>query len=181
MKASELKSLVDRMVGESIRRQLPEIMNEVLVRTIAGSGILTESRKQVLAPVPKRDLPKKRSLQGLLDESIGADPYGAGEMWDEPEPPRQQLGHSLTRRIKDLPPELQALAADSAESILEEGRNPGRGPDLMQAQSAGMDFSRMRQTIAVVDKGKASNVDTDRQKFEELRLARKREQLEVKP
>ncbi len=93
--------MIDRMVEDSIRRILPEVMNEILVRTLAGSGALSESpqatrkkaprpekvgrpapvKRQAGQPKPLSKRKIKESLAGLLDESAGTefydDPYGA--------------------------------------------------------------------------------------------------------
>lgn len=95
---NKLRAMIDRMVADSIRRVMPTVMNEVLLRTIADSGILFEGRRPVQQgrkkPGPKPKLkrrvaeqrqarpqkpavPRKRQvdLSDLLDESAGAEFY----------------------------------------------------------------------------------------------------------
>lgn len=98
---NKLRAVIDRMVEDSIRRILPKVMNEVLLRTIADSGVLSESRERTPrhvrkkpGPKPKlkqrRDMaeqrqarpqkpvqqrPRRVELNDLLDESAGAEFY----------------------------------------------------------------------------------------------------------
>lgn len=112
MSSSALKETIDRMVEDAIRRILPNVMNEVLVRTLAGAGVVTEDRprrkpmkrkpvreaRQQKSPPPKKAAPpqKRRGpaklremLDGLRDETAGADffhdPRAERERF-EPEP-----------------------------------------------------------------------------------------------
>ncbi len=109
MSSTALKEMIDRMVAESIRRILPGVMNEVLLTTIARSGVVQEAveeederprrrkakrRKPIVerdlrvakrtakAPAPKR--PKKLDLSELLDESAGAEFYAGATTRHEP-------------------------------------------------------------------------------------------------
>lgn len=131
---SDLRRTIDRMVEDAIRRILPEVMNEVLVATIArGTAlVVTEERpkrrppkrgQQRRAPVreqraaPKRGQkappPKRRvDLTDLLDESVGAEFYQDPRSLyaDEPSPAEQPPVSRAASRIKDLPPDLQELA-----------------------------------------------------------------------
>lgn len=105
--SARLQRVIDRLVEDAIRRILPAVMNEVLLRTIADSGVLSEDR-----PPPRRIRrkpgPKKRprqrlredrpirskapvpparssrvELSELLDESAGS------EFYEDPRPRRQ--------------------------------------------------------------------------------------------
>lgn len=105
---SKLRAMIDRMVADSIRRILPTVMNEVLLRTIADSGVLSEGRRPTQQarkkPGPKPKLkrrvveqratrpqktapPRKRQtdLSDLLDESAGA------EFYDDPRDRQAQV------------------------------------------------------------------------------------------
>ena len=98
MKADALRRTIDSMVMESIRRILPAVMNEVLIKTIANSGVLSEAvdddeeaprrkrklpkRRKVVREAPKQKRamkakpPRKVDLNELLDPTAGADFYG---------------------------------------------------------------------------------------------------------
>jgi hypothetical protein len=130
---SDLRRAIDRMVEDAIRRILPEVMNEVLVATIARgtAGVVAEERprrkppkrqQQRRAPVREqrtavpqrgRKAPPKRKvdLSDLLDESVGAEFYEnpRAVYTDEPNPAEVPPSQD-TNRIRDLPPDLQELA-----------------------------------------------------------------------
>lgn len=126
-----LQRAIDRMVGDAIRRILPEVMNEVLIRTVANAGVLREAASIAPSkPQPKRQAvqqrkparPRPGSLSELLDVEAGTEFY---------QDPRQAMREHTTRdepdqdedeqhedgpnrppvsRIAHLSPELQALA-----------------------------------------------------------------------
>ncbi len=131
---SKLKETIDRMVEDAIRRILPSVMNEVLLKTIAGSGVMQERRADrpaypyvpegggrvvVTSKVAPKVKPKARKagrpdLSYLLDESVGADFY---ERAVQPEPvqvveeePAAPLRERIASNIQTLPPELQEMA-----------------------------------------------------------------------
>ena len=102
MSSAKLHAVIDRLVEDAIRRILPTVMNEVLVRTIANSGALSEDRARPPRQMRRKPGPKKRTkaqlierrqarrtepevtrrparptdLKQLLDESAGAEFYG---------------------------------------------------------------------------------------------------------
>lgn len=102
MSRNALKETIDRMVEDSIRRILPTVMNEVLIKAIANSGALTEGRPVRRKPMKRRKpvreerapqaraqarpapkgRPTKRKLDELLD-SIRNDANGA-EFYQDP-------------------------------------------------------------------------------------------------
>lgn len=129
---SDLRRMIDRMVEDAIRRILPEVMNEVLVATIARgtAGVVSEERpkrrppkrQQRRTPVreqkavpPRRGQkapPKRRvDLTDLLDESVGAEFYQDPRSVYADKPSAAELPPSqAANRIRDLPPDLQELA-----------------------------------------------------------------------
>ena len=122
------------MVEDSIRRILPTVMNEVLLKTIASSGVMSEARQPVqtrlapiqqrtkakVAPVQQRRPQRPSSLNEMLDPEAGAefyaDPRAAmreatasePEVDDYDEPVRPVL----ESRLQNLPPALRGLAED---------------------------------------------------------------------
>ncbi len=199
--SKNLKDTIDRMVEDSIRRVLPGIMNEVLLKTIANSGVIREqapARRAEPAQVaaPKRQAPRRpSSLEDILDDSAGSEFYtdprvamAEATRDEEPQAPRAQ---GMAQRIQALPPALQHLAegvnldddggemwGDEQDSV----PSGGSGPPLDQAARAvGLDFSRMMQVAKVTESKKAPKMDAqDRAanaQFDQMRLKRMREQL----
>lgn len=101
--------MIDRMVRESIERLLPEVMNEVLLRTLAGSGVLREQAPAQRPAAPQRQQPKRKPAQpsasqraqelaginrsmslreALNADSSGADFYEQAERMMRPPSPR---------------------------------------------------------------------------------------------
>lgn len=198
-----IRSTIDRMVEESIRRILPAVMNEVLVATVARG--ISES---VPSPErsPRRKPPKKRrpvreqrrvsvprkareELGDLLtgDSTAGTEFYGTQTDGDESgEDP-------IAKRIESLPPELRGLAEDidmgddggemwgDGEFDSSPGPVPGEIRNISEAaRTAGIDFSRMKAVIGATAPP-VSKVDgkdlAARAQFEEARLKRMRERL----
>jgi len=100
----QLRAVIDRLVEDSIRRILPGVMNEVLLRTIVDSGVLSESRSPVRPPPAKRPPPKRSRPNGspdlsrFLDDSTGADAY---QDWERRVGQPIQLHEQATRSIQD--------------------------------------------------------------------------------
>ena len=159
----QIKEMIDRLVAESIRRQLPEIMSEVLLRTIANSGIVQESRQQQRQQAPKQRKPADRpsSLMSLIDESVGADRYDHSE-------PR------LTKRMSDIP-NMPSHLAELLEDVdpIDHG---GRGSTDEGVDVDGLDLSGIKERIAMMEgsaRAKAPDKSASLQ-FEEQRLRNKR-------
>lgn len=122
------------MVEDSIRRILPTVMTEVLLKTIANANVIQEqgerTPRQIAQTVEKyerlrdeqspayrsaRNVPEMKrpgSLRHLLDPEAGADFYQdpraamAEATREEPQP----RGQVVAERIQNLPAELQSLA-----------------------------------------------------------------------
>ncbi len=196
----DLKKTIDRMVEDAIRRVLPGIMNEVLLKTIANSGVIREQpvRQQAVAkqqaPRPQQQRPRRpSSLEDILDETAGADFYDdpraamAESMREEEPPPRNNSQRQAA--IQALPPELQGLA-EGMELDGDDGEMWGADDDIVPsaamgppldraAKAVGLDFSRMKQAIKVTESKKKIDAG-DRAanaQFEQQRLKRMREQL----
>lgn len=199
---ANLQETIDRLVEDAIRRILPTVMNEVLMRTIVGSGALAEQRqprRKKRVPVRAKAKPARkgrppvqeriRDLRNLLDESAGAEFYGEGEV----EPIVET--RTPARRASSLAPHLQALAEDVAELPDDDGGEvwDGRGDstglapapaaiaDLGRAASAiGVDFTRMAGTIKVTSDARPKVTSDDlraKEQFEARRLKALRESL----
>lgn len=125
------------MVADSIRRILPTVMNEILIKTIAGAGVVKESvtkstgkRKyqkrsrplaEVATPVrqgPRKLPPKKKVLETLgklLDQSAGSEFYHQSQN-EESEIEEEDIidedeQHVTTQdRMANLAPHLRTLA-----------------------------------------------------------------------
>lgn len=198
--SQKLKETIDKMVEDSIRRILPQVMNEVLLKTIANSQVIQEARGGVASkPAPTqqpRKVQKQRpsSLSQLLDESAGADfyqdPREAMRQATYEEPPPAQK--AITQRIQTLPPALQGLAegieldddgGEMWESELGDAAvvpTAGMGPPVDKAAKAlGLDFSRMANAIKITEKKtKVDGADTAaKAQFEQQRLKMMRERL----
>lgn len=174
------------MVEQSIREILPQVMNEVLLRTIAGSGVLTESRPAPPQPrppkAPARTMPRRTpsNLREMLDDSAGAEFYSAATDEDLHEE-RFEERHDvpMRERIQALPPELQHLAEDielGDGDFLDESVDPRTlAPPLEQVgQRLGLDFTKMSKFVGPVTN---KQPDRSRAQFEEARIKRMREQL----
>ncbi len=191
--SDKLKKTIDRMVEDSIRRILPQVMNEVLLKTIANANVIQEDRRrtneQVRAPVqpPARAPRRPSSLNQLLDESAGADFYSDPRGVQEEPQPRAQV---IAQRIQNLPPQFQALAegmeldddgGEMWESDVGDSTVPSAGPGpsiAAGARAIGLDFSKMKQAIGIVEKKKPTSSDAAaKAQFEEARIKRMREQL----
>lgn len=173
----KLKKLIDKMVAESIRQLLPEIMNEVLIKTIVNARVMTEAPKRASVPppqAPKR--PAKRpsmSMVDLLEEDAGAEFYRREEPVMQMEIP-EEIHPQIAQRITQLPPGLRELAEDSMESIMMEEVVPE-----VNLQQAGLDFSRMRAAMGLVEERAIKPVAKD-PRLEEARIERNRQMLESK-
>lgn len=204
--SQKLKETIDRLVEDAIRRILPQVMNEVLLRTIAGSGVIRESRPAPKSPpvtAGKRvqDTPRKArrgrpDLSQVLDESAGSEFYSQfapvpEPAYEEPEAPSPRA-EVVRQNIRGLPPEIQAMA-EGMDLDVDEGEMweteeattvAPRGDDVgdlgTSSRRVGADFSRMVQTIRLTEQRKpaadAADIAAKRQ-FEELRLKRHRERL----
>lgn len=198
--SKNLRDTIDRMVEDAIRKVLPGIMNEVLLKTIANSGVIQER-----APVQQRSAkptqqPKQKvsrrpaSLDQILDPEAGADFYDdpraamqeAMEMEERPAPRRS----GMAQMIESLPPELRSLAEDvnlddDGGEMWEEGQHDSSsimsesGPSIERAaQVVGLDFSAMKRLTNIGEQKKVKTADSAaKQQFEEARLKRVREQL----
>lgn len=198
--SKNLKDTIDRMVEDSIRRVLPSIMNEVLLKTIAGAGVIQERgpvNKPAYPYIPenagKQVKVKNRrpsSLGDILDETAGSEFYsnpGAAmaEATREEAPSQRQMA----QRVQALPPHLQQLAEDVnldddggemwGEDDHDSASPSDMGPPLDRAAKAvGLDFSRMKQVAKVTESKKPAADDrAARVQFEQMRLKRDRERL----
>jgi hypothetical protein len=191
------------MVEDAIRRVLPEVMNEVLMRTIANSGVIQEARTGVAARPTQPAQPQRKgslkpsSLSQLLDESVGADFYRGpedGPYRAPPAPPEESdpPQRAIAQRIQTLPPALQGLAEgielDDDGGEMWDGQygdsavvpTAGMGPPVEKAAAAlGLDFSRMAKAINVTEKKTRLDAEDKAAKaqFEQARLKRMRENL----
>lgn len=128
--ASKLRETIDRLVEDSIRRILPEVMNEVLLKAMVNMGTIQEERQPVTrtqraVAQPRQSVLQPRrpatssKLQSLLEDmgdgTAGAEFYGTGaapsgelDQTDEyhDEPPTMQ---SIHERTSMLAPHLQGL------------------------------------------------------------------------
>lgn len=129
--SQKLRETIDRMVEDAIRRILPEVMNEVLVKMVANANIIQERTPRSIAQTVEKyerirdeqppayrnaknvKMPRKpTSLSQLLDPEAGADFYRdpreamAESVREEPAPSNQPIA----QRIQSLPPALQGLA-----------------------------------------------------------------------
>ncbi len=195
-KEDGLKRTIDRMVEASIRKILPEVLNEVLLRTLAGSGVMAERAarpqeepERATAPA-RRPPPRPGSLAEMLDPAAGSEFYER----DAPRPVQQQPP-KLAQRIASLPPEMQELAEDTADGEMwgdDEWSSPAHDQMSPQAPSlnidnaariAQVDFSRAKMLL---ERTGPKNIVTTKDRaaeaqFEERRLAMARQKLEYKP
>lgn len=203
--SSKLKETIDRMVEDAIRRILPSVMNEVLLRTIASSGAIQEQSRpgpvrvtRQAQPAPRPPAKRKAGrpdLSYLLDETAGADFY---ERAVRPEPvqvveeePAAPLRERISQNIQTLPPELQEMAEGleleddgigemwgEESAVIPAGDNAG---DLGQAsRRVGVDFGRMQKMIQMTEQKKPRVSAEDlraKAQYEEGRLKRMRERL----
>lgn len=107
----KLQQSIDRLVESAIRRILPSVMNEVLLQTIAGAGVLSETRTKPvrrmkkakrrvqresrepgreIRQAPRKPAPSRRiDLNEVLDDSVGSDAYEEYEARTTRPAPRQ--------------------------------------------------------------------------------------------
>ena len=205
MKQNQLKAAIDRMVEDAIRRILPDVMNEVLLRTITNGGLIREAPVPVRAepqrprqPQPKRaSAPPVGSLRDLLDEQAGSEFYEreAPVFVPEPEPVHET---AAAKRLAALPPMLRELAEDvdlddgGGEMWGDDEFAPTSEPVSAQAPSlnidhaarvAEVDFSRARTLIERTEGSKPKETSADRAakvQWEMQRLERMRNSLDRK-
>jgi hypothetical protein len=174
------------MVEDAIRRILPEVMNEVLLRTIANADVLQERSRRQSVPMPEKHRVNRSSVQHvvknvqasrrpaslsqLLDPEAGADFYRDPRMVVAGDVHEEEAPQPLAQRIQSLPPALQSLAEgvdlDDDGGEMWEGEIGDSaitvtemGPPLERAaQVVGLDFSRMQRAIQLTEK-KAAKVD----------------------
>lgn len=185
------------MVEDSIRRILPQVMNEVLLKTLANSNVIRETipdrrTKEVMTDAAQsrqaqRTSRRPSSLDHILDPEAGSDFYNdprqaMRESLQVDEVPQEVQSPIIAQRIQSLPPELRAMA--EGVSPIDQNENVSvahEGPDLVRAaQLAGLDFSRMKKAITVTEKKvpKADAADrAAKAQFEEMRIKRMRESL----
>lgn len=163
MDLKKIQNVIDRMVAESIRRQLPQIMNEVLIKTIADSGVLSERRApqaQRRAPVQERSM---GSLRDLLDDAAGSEFYR-----DEP---MARSEPALTQRLAQVPQHLREML-----ETVEVPDETDRGLDL-----AGMDgfFQKAKKIASITESStkKPAPSTKEQLEFEERRLKNMRLRL----
>lgn len=189
-KDAKLRAVIDRMVEDSIRRILPQVMNEVLLKTLTNSNVIREAppvRKTVEGPTRRPAGKRPSSLDQILDPEAGTDFYNdpreaMRESLRVDEVPQEVPSPAIAQRIQALPPELRAMA-EGVSLIGSEDSVPmvPEGPSLERAaQVAGLDFTRMRKAVAITEKKvpKAESSDrAAREQFEEMRIKRMRERL----
>lgn len=110
---SALKATIDRMVEDSIRRILPEVMNEVLLRTLTQNTISEQRRpapqQRRQAPAPqKQQMRRQQQLAGvdrsmslreaLNPDEAGLDFYEQAEALIERRQPKRQAPPVPARR-----------------------------------------------------------------------------------
>lgn len=194
-----LRDTIDRMVEDAIRRVLPGIMNEVLLKTIANSGVISErptqqqQRQTPLKKQPTQQQSSRRptSLNQLLDPEAGADFYAdpraamneSAQVEERPAPRRS----GMAQMIQGLPPELRSLAEDvnlddDGGEMWDDGEHDSgvlpAGPPLERAAAAaGLDFSLMKKLSNITETKKTKTADVSNQQFEERRIKLMRERL----
>jgi hypothetical protein len=207
VKEKSLQKAIDRMVEESIRRILPGVLTEVLVKTVANSGLLQERGERTQravqtqvpgrqAPAPRKTRPTANSLRDLLEEDAGSefyqDPRGAMHQQAQHEEEAPVERKQVAQRLQNLNPELRQLAedidfsddggemwGDESDSMVVSPTNEIRDPNRVAA-SVGIDFARMAKVIGETapKAPKATRNDAlAKAEFEEQRLRRKREML----
>jgi hypothetical protein len=183
------------MVRESLERLLPEVMNEVLLRAIANSGVMTERREPASRQPPVRpqarrssqqQKPRRPDLSGYLDESAGADFYERAvsrmpqrdDDATEETVSEERQAPSLSSRLNSLPPELREMAEDMDLSADTDFGSVDPSP-VAAGKSIGLDFSAMKRTINMTEGSKGPALDPRaKAKFEEQRIARMRAELD---
>lgn len=197
--SQKLKEAIDKMVEDSIRRILPSVMNEVLIKVIASSSSPISEKRVVnqRQPKPPQQVQKSRTpaLQSMLDEMKDEflnenNEFEEHEQIQEVALPQK----SIAQRINSLPPALRGVVEEMSEDYDSIGemwddnfaspvnedvgavRDPARA-----AASIGIDFSKMKNAIKA-NSNKSSNDDArNKAEFEMNRIKRLRESLEVKP
>lgn len=195
-----LKRTVDRMVEDAIRRILPEVMNEVLLQTIARSGVMNETAQEARRQSPKQtaSAPRKRSMRpaltNLLDEEAGTEFYSQNEQPERAAMMEEREHVPVARRVQELPSHLKALAADMDLSDMDDDGSSWDDPvnesavptvagiadPLRAGKSIGLDFASMARNISATSPGPKRDALDDlkaRAQFEEQRIKRDRERL----
>lgn len=187
--SKNVKEMIDRMVEESIRRILPSVMNEVLIRTISES-LAPPSTVQHSKPKKSKarnEQPKRSRMQELLEghDSIGADFYEPSARHDYDHDDENEIDHEQTRlsTLQSLPPMLREMASDMSFDD-EEDHSFEQLPDGKVVQQLDIEHT-MRSGLfdpsAIARRmgpSKQPKMTAENQQFEELRLKRMRESLE---
>lgn len=142
----KIRNLIDRMVLESIEKNLPQILNRVLmthlVEALHGNPSLksiTENREiEQIKTEPRR---RSSLFESLRDSSAGSNFFRPDDLEPEPEQ-NSNVRHPGKDVLAKLPKHLQSLAADI-------NLNEDVEPDinLDRAERAGFDFSKMKRLI----------------------------------
>ncbi len=124
--ASKLRETIDRLVEDSIRRILPEVMNEVLLKAVANMSTIQETHSPVIQTKrvtsrtqqqPNRPAPSSSHLQSLLEDmgdgTAGADFYDGYGSNEEPEQEQERdeppTLRTIHEKVSSLPSHLQAM------------------------------------------------------------------------
>ncbi len=173
MSQRSLKETIDRMVEESIRRVLPGVMNEVLLRVVANSGAISEAKAS--RQKPTRKAPKKQRLIEQRKAAKKAKPQRAQSLDDILDPtagsefyadPREAMRESVSRdevdvdvddeqdghgRLDGLAPHLRHLAEDVSMDFDDENEMWGdeRSPVVSQLPAAGPPIDRAARALGL--------------------------------
>lgn len=157
MNKGQLNAVIERLVEAAIRRVLPNVMNEVLLQTIANANLVTEERPRVVrrkkgpkrrppprmtearqAP-PRKQTPAPRrriDLNEMLDDSVGADAYEQYEARVAP-----QSRRAPAPEVDDYEPEpMDEPTREPAQAPVIAQRLAALDPAL-QAMAEGMNLS----------------------------------------
>lgn len=200
MNERKLRDAIDRMVEQSIRKILPQVMNEVLLATLANS-MLRENQQIVQAPrkappvakamraKPPRPAPSlKERLSEFVDDSAGRDFYDHLESNDEGldgyneiDSHRDLADEAFDEPVQEkvemrkLSPALQLLAEDV--QIPDDSSTSESIDHITAAKRLGIDFQKLNRTINKIENKSISNDLRAKHEFEDRRLKNMREQL----
>lgn len=173
--AREMVDFIRRVVKEEISRQLPGLLSEMYLKKLTSSIInentgpvvnIAENVKQNKKPENKLN---KRSFKNLIAENMGFSEDDGEDYYNKEEIPTTQARTQIKEKF-------MVGGVNILEGV--DTSKPDEAPIGQDIESFGLDFSKMAKAAGINKQQNKPSVDEN---FENERLRRLRERLEVEP